>query len=131
MMPLDLPVRTTPELVTALRTRASYLTGEPWEVSATVAMMHEAADRLEEVMTTQTQSHTTTALPVTQVEIYESGADHALHVYPLAAGAPTPHVGERIVLDDTFRSVFRVVEVEHHLRTPPSLSFLKVYIERL
>ena len=44
-----LPVRSVLELAAALRSRASYLTGQAWEVPATVAMMREAADRLEEL----------------------------------------------------------------------------------
>jgi hypothetical protein len=41
-----LPQRTAGELAQALRSRASYLTGEPWEADATAAMMREAADML-------------------------------------------------------------------------------------
>jgi hypothetical protein len=44
---LEMPTRSTTELVEVLRTRAQHLIGEPREKTATVAMMLEAADRLE------------------------------------------------------------------------------------
>jgi hypothetical protein len=43
---IELPKRTAAELAIALRERADRLTGEPWEVPATAAMMREAADLL-------------------------------------------------------------------------------------
>ena len=42
-----LPERSTEDLIAALRVRAARLTGEPWEVPATILMLREAADRLE------------------------------------------------------------------------------------
>jgi hypothetical protein len=45
--PATLTVRSAPELVQALRTRAKYLAGNVWEVPATAAMMREAAALLE------------------------------------------------------------------------------------
>lgn len=39
--------RPVPELINALRVRANLISGESWEVSATVEMMKEAADALE------------------------------------------------------------------------------------
>ena len=47
--PESLPKRDVPDLIDALRVRASALTGAPWERPATAAMMTEAADRLEEL----------------------------------------------------------------------------------
>jgi len=41
------PIRGAAELAQALRARAGLLGGQGWEVPATVAMMREAADRIE------------------------------------------------------------------------------------
>lgn len=46
--PKELPKRDAAELADALRVRAGFLSGERWEVPATVAMMCEAADALEQ-----------------------------------------------------------------------------------
>lgn len=46
---MNLPKRNAEELARDLRIRASHLGGEPFEAPATAAMMHEAADLIDEL----------------------------------------------------------------------------------